>query len=546
MMIRAGNSPPARRRASPLASSIAALALLRAGPAPGQQPRSPGEGPAAASASTPSKTQKVADLTPRYRFAERYTVDDKRVGPGVIGPSRVAVLETARDSVESAQGAPRRTESTRQAIYAERPAETGSVGVVVSTARVYEKYLAKPEDASPGAAGRPLEGATLLVRPRLGDPPQVLCLTPGRSLTESEYQAIGRQVYVPHLAMILPAQAVRLGDTWRVPRKGAQALLGDPSIQGDTLVGKLAEVRKEVDGPRMVASIAITGKVAAPGEETTVNAEVLFTFQASTIPREPARKSGMLPLPTGDQVDSPGAVTEVRLASITTGAVTGPGRLRFQSNRELTLHRQLGASAGAAPVPPVAEVPEPDEANSWLSRADPSGHSTFRHPQDFVPPSRAQPPAEAGTTLLYRAGRDGRDMFQLKYSDKVLAPEDLRKEMAERYQALKMEVLNGEELWLPEADWPGMKVHRIDAAVKMVDPKAVRSIGSTRVHFDGYLIQFPRAASILVIASTSKEAVAPFRTEVERVLRSIKIDPGRSLPMDKAPRPPDAARSPSR
>ena len=71
-----------------------------------------------------------------------------------------------------------------------------------------------------------------------------------------------------------------------------------------------------------------------------------------------------------------------------------------------------------------------------------------------------------------------------------------------------------------------MRVHRIDAALKVRDPKATGSIASTRIHFDGYLIQFTQSASILAIASTSRESAAPFREEVEQILKSIQlVDP---------------------
>ena len=59
-----------------------------------------------------------------------------------------------------------RTETTRQAIYAERPAEMGyGVGNVAASIRIIEKYQARPEDASRTMGSRPLEGATILSAP---------------------------------------------------------------------------------------------------------------------------------------------------------------------------------------------------------------------------------------------------------------------------------------------------------------------------------------------------------------------------------------------
>ena len=116
--------------------TLAALATIAASSAIAQQtPASAEPAGGSSSSSTPSKTDRVADLTLRYRFSERYVADEAQVGPGMIGPYRVAVLEALRDSVEAAQGAPRRVDSTRQSIYAERPASLGPLGVVVASAR---------------------------------------------------------------------------------------------------------------------------------------------------------------------------------------------------------------------------------------------------------------------------------------------------------------------------------------------------------------------------------------------------------------------------
>ena len=53
---------------------------------------------------------------------------------------------------------------------------------------------------------------------------------------------------------------------------------------------------------------------------------------------------------------------------------------------------------------------------------------------------------------------------------------------------------------------------------------------TTRVHFDAYLIQFAQNSSILAIATTSKDVVAPYREEVEKILKTIQLDPARPSP----------------
>ena len=503
---------------------ILLLAASGAGTSRGQQVGS-GGGPAGAS--TPAKTQKLANLTGRYRFSERYTSDDEHTGPGLVGSCRVAVLEVVKDSFDTTQGAPKRLESSRQAIFTERPAVMGDQGVVTSTTRTFEAYRARPEDSSKMMGPRPLDGLSVLVRPRSGELPLIVNLGEGRPLTEYEYEVISRQVVVPQLVSLLPPQGVRIGDTWRVPRRAAQALLGDPWIQGDSLVGKLSEVRKEVDGPRSVASIAISGRVVGPMGDTTINAEVVFTFLADSSLKAFSTKPTFPPRPTEDLIEAKGAITELRLARVTTGPLPGPGRLRFQSNRELTVHRQLGLGAGGPAPPLVEKTPELTEANSWLTHVDSTGRYSLRHPQDLLSPDRTQPAPETNTILLIRTRREGRDMLQVEFVGKTLSPEDLRKELKEKYQALKMEVIPGEEGWLPEADWPRMRVHRIEAAVKVADAKAAATVGSTRIHFDGYLLLFGQSASVMAVATTSKDSVASFRGEVDQILKSVQINPGK-------------------
>lgn len=510
----------------PLTTFLIAALLLPPAMARGQAGAPAVEAP---SGSTPSNTKKFADLTIRYRFSERYTTEEDKAAPGMVCAYRVAILDVVRDSVESSQGAPKRTETNRQVIFAERPAETAAgIGNVTSTVRAVERFQAKLEDASKMMGSRPLEGATVLVRPRLGELPTILSLAEDRSLTDYEYEVFSKQAFVPQLAGLMPGQSVRLGDTWRIPRRAAQALLGDPTLQGDTLVGKLAEVRKEVEGPRMVASVSITGKIATASGETTVNAEVLFTFQGSMIPRDESKKSPISPGSTEGVMDSKGAITEIRLATITSGPLPGPGRLRFQSNRELTLHRQLGVVAGGAALPALPSIPEPSESNTWLTHVEPQGRYQFKHPQDLLAAGPGQA-VRPNTTLLVRTRRDGRDMLQLEFVRKTLAVEDLKKQLAETYGLLKMELIQGDESWLPEAEWPGMRVYRVDAALKLSDSRATGPGGPNRIHFDGYLIQFAQTASIVAIASTSREAVAPYREEVEKILKSIQLDPPRPI-----------------
>lgn len=487
----------------------------------------PGEMPAA---STPAKTARQADLTNRYRFSERYIREEgaTRAAPGSIGSYRVGIIEVARDLVDNPQGAPRRIEVTRQSIFVERSVELNSLGGVAASSRTFERFRAQPEDPARMMGPRPLEGLTALVRPRSGELPLVQSLTEGRRLTDFEFEVAARQVGMSQLSALLPTQAVRLGDSWRIPRRAAQAILGDPGIQGDTLAGKFTELLKEVDGPRRVAQVTVSGKAAAASGEVTVNAEVLFTFQPEAPPKPPANAPNSPAKPAEDVIEARGAITEIRLARLATVELPGPGRLRLRSNREVILHRQLGLGPDPAGVARPGTLPAATEANSWLTYLEPTGQFSFEHPQDLLPPDRGlvAPPEPGGATLV-RNRREGTDLLQIEFVPKTLGLDALKQKLAARYALTKQEVIPGAEDWLPEAEWPRMKVHRIEAAVKVEDHRTNAAPGSTRIHFDGYLVQFGQSASILAIATTSRDAVAPYRREVEQVLRSIQLAPGR-------------------
>ncbi len=522
------STPRTSRARRPVAPPAAAwLILLVVGAARAQPPGTPGEMPVP---STPKNTTKKADLANRYRLAERYARDDEREAPGTIGAYRMGVVEVVKESIDTPQGAPRRSETTRQSIFTERGVEQVGSGIVSGAVLQFERFRVRPEDRARTMGPKPLDGLTVYYRPKVGDLPLVLSQTPNRKLTDYEYEVVSRQVFAPHMAAILPPQAVRIGESWRIPRRGAQAMLGEPGLQGDTLIGKFAELRKEVDGPRFVAVITISGRLTAPSGETAVNAEAFFTYGAddpATRPAAPA-PGPTLGRPVAELIEARGAITELRLARSTGGPLPGPGRLRYQVTRELTVQRQVGLSANLLPTPKFEGPPTATDPGAWLTLVDPSGRFTLDHPQDLLPPERALlAPASPGEAVLGRQRREGADLIRVAFHPKALAPEALKERLAAEYGKTKMEIVKGAEEWLPEADWPRMKVYRIEAAVKVPERNPGAASNPPRVHFDGYLLQPGQAASFLVLATTSRDAVAPFRHEVEEILKTLQVDPAR-------------------
>ncbi len=497
-------------------------------PVLGQAPAAtPPDDPSAAPAadlpvpSTPAKTTKLVDLANRYRFTERYPREDGRELPGSLGPYRVGLFEVVKDVIDQPQGAPRRSELTRQAIFIERATEQAGIGGVIGSVRFYERYATRPADPSKLMGATPLDGLSIATRFRSADWPLVGSLN-DRKPTDYEFEVVARQMIVPQLNLILPGQAIRLGDSWRVPRRAAQALLGEPGAKGDTLVGKFDELRKEVDGPRLVALVRVTGRITTPTGESAVNAEVQFTFQADTPAKTPL--DNVTGRTTEGLLEARGAITEVRMGRTTTGPLPGPGRLKYQTTREVTMRRQLDLGPLGASLPRFPSAPKVNDPNHWLTWLDPSGRFRLNHPQDLLPPERpALAPGEPGSAALVRTLRGGTDLIQVDFVGKALGPDDLKAKLAAKYGKIK--VIQGEEAWLPELDWPNRKVYRVEAAVEAPNPTDGPSSRSTRLHFDGYLIQTTQASSLLVIATTDREPVAPFRREVEQILKTIEVDP---------------------
>ena len=479
-------------------------------------------------ASTPAKTTKTVDLTNRYRFVERYPREDGRELAGSQGPYRVGLIEVIKEVVDQPQGAPRRSESTRQSVFVERVSEQSALGGVVGSVRFCERYQTKPEDPNRTMGPKPLDGLSLGLRFRSSDWPLVASLNE-RKPTDYEFEVVTRQMVVSQLQAILPGQAIRIGDSWRVARRGAQALLGEPGAKGDTLVGKFTELRKEVDGPSLVAVIGVSGRITTPLGESAVNAEILFTFQP-----EPVAKSRLESSPAFNPngrtneglIEARGAITEVRMARTTSGPLPPPGRLRFQSSREVTMQRQLNLEnlpSELPKLPPSSKFDGPDSTLMWL---DPSKRFRLEHPQDLLPLERTNlTPLESGSTALVRTRREGTYMIQVDFVAKGLGPDDLKAKLDAKYSLMKLEVIKGEEGWLPESDWPNQKVYRIEAAVQSPNGGDGPSSRATRIHFDGYLVQTSQVASFLVVATTSAEPIAPFRREVEQIIKSIQVDP---------------------
>ena len=190
------------------------------------------------------------------------------------------------------------------------------------------------------------------------------------------------------------------------------------------------------------------------------------------------------------------------------------------------MQRQLNLDLPETTLPKLPPSAKFEGADATLVWFDPSKRFRLEHPQDLLPLERpALAPLEPGSVALARTRRGVSDLIQVDFVGKTLGPDDLKAKLAAKTSQMKLEVLKGEEGWLPEADWPNQKVYRIEAAVQVPGSGDAPSSRSTRFHFDGYLIQTGQAAGLLVIATTSGEAVAGYRREIEQILKTIQVYP---------------------
>jgi hypothetical protein len=482
--------------------------------------QAPAEGPALPKAGpdqgTPDGSTRVLDLAHRYRFAEQYTNREGEAPPGIIAAYRVTATETVKETTDEADAATRPGGTSREIEYVERPAEISGLGAVTSTIRTYNRFRSKPEEPAP-AGGRLLDGLTVWYHPQRDASPLLISLE-GRRLREREYELASRQIYLPGLTALLPTQSVRIGDTWRIPRKAVQALLAEPEVRGDALRGKFLELRRPPVGGGLQAVFTVTGSIQTQVAETRVNSELVFSFAPPQADRaDPARKG---PLVADDSlVDARGAITGLLLARVAQGTLPAPAGSKprkFKVEQQLVLDRRLGGPGPIVRGEVPNSMPAATVANSWLTYLDPQGRFTFQHPQDLLPPGRGQ--ASVDALFLTRGGPEGRDLIQIDLFSELRGPDALKEVLKARYAQVQAEVLSGGEEWLPAADWPGMKVFRIEAALK----PSSRGPRGQRVHFDAYLIQFNDSASAIAIATTTKDAVPGFRREVEQVLRTFR------------------------
>jgi hypothetical protein len=517
-----------------MAAALAGLVLFGVDPR-GARPQEPDQ-PAPADGS-------AQPLSLRYRFSEKYDPNGDPSRPELLVQYQVGALETIRIETEKPQGAPDQTGYSYRTIYTERPAKIGRLGEVTDAVRRYDRFelfsLAGVRQNN-AAAKNLFQGLTIWYHSRVGGNPEVISLTPNRSIQEREYSDHGgivNQPFVPLLMKVMPPRSARVGDSWPLQRQAAQILLGQLPTGGQFAVeGRLVKVEKSGQGTALTATIEISGELDLEEGEGAVNARIAFVFEPSpAAPAAETKESAGLAGRAKDArdvavVDAKGYIAKLNMGRRLTLPLDDKGRLQQIRTRELVLQRRLvagpaGADGAALTVPD--NPPTANEANSWLIYDDPQRRFHFRHPQelfikhnmpDALVLQYVRPDGKADTMIVGDIPKEQDPVQDRKWSD----PQAFVRYIRDGSERRGFDVIPGSMGYLPDQDWQPLKrrVYRYEAALKTKE--------GSRVYLDAYLVLFTRGDHFVVQALTEHNDHVAFRDQAERMIKSLELGPSTS------------------
>ena len=503
-------------------------------------------------------------LSVRYRFKEKYTTEPQPERPDLLSQCVVAVEEIQKTEREKSQGAPERFQFSHLTKYTERPAKVNKLGQVLSAVRRYDRFRIKQMAATAAPKKLPFEGLTVLYQRRAGQRPRFLSLTSDRPLREIEYSVMVKQVFVPQLTELFAMTPQRVGDSWRISPKATQILVNElPETEDYEVNGRVIDVRKSAMGTALTAIIGISGQMNLSVGKSMLNAQIQFVFEP-TAAVAPASDSGASVKPAESTagkargksdagiVNARGWISRVLMAWVVSNPIDdGDGRLKQTVTYELNLERRRNAvtsdAAGTQNI--LLTIPEPlpvaDEANSWLVHQDPLGRFHFRHPQELaLNASRMDPNF---LDFVDQNHKEGKDVFILELPPgaadpqgdrKFRDPEKFQRDIDSDWANRKVETLRGPVGWLPEAEWAPLKVFRKELGVKTAGADEVGQ-KVERIYCDYYLVLSKRNECFHVQSMTLRDDHVAFRTQAERMIKSVTFGP-----VDSPAKPPASVPSP--
>jgi hypothetical protein len=503
-------------------------------------------------------------LSLRYRFIEKYAATEKdRLGtPELMVEYQVGSIETIRREREKTKGAPELLEGTTTTVYTERTMKIGRAGEVLDAIRRYDVYRGDKVTQAALGGVTPLRGLTLWYHPRAGLDPELISMTPTRSIRQSEYDAVKNQVFFPRLTGILPPRPVRVADSWAISRPAARALLANVPDVGDyQFEGTLLKIDKSADGLTLTATIDLSGTMAFELGVGGVRARISFVFESLlAVPTTPTGESSGRPARGGaardpEVVDARGYIDRVIMRLRKTVPIDAEGRLQEVWTGDLRLdRRQAGRPGGPEATLALQEKPVADVTNSWILCDDPQGRFNLRHPQELA----LLDPFQTGEMhLVCRRPNGSTDFVQIVPAPRRTgtAPERSKSDPQAFVHELKAtfnreghQLVDGPVGWLPDKDWAPLnrRVYRMETAIKP-DPQAAAVRGAARFYLDAYLVLFSRGDSFQVLATTDREDHVAFSNQVEAMIKTIELGP--SIPgiagAAEAPEPPASDRLPA-
>ncbi len=517
-------------------------------PAPGLDSGQPASSPPGfETRPAPGVGEPGRDTGRRYRFIEAYAPPD--ANDSGIGPYQVAFVENLDRSFEQPGQAPERTQLVSRVIVVERPAQVGGIEnrTVSALVRSYQTVQLTrdgvPDTSTTGPVG--LAGQTFWLQDEGRPVPTILTLPGSSRLNQEQFGfAAYQQIDMPKLAGLLSTLHQGVGDRWNVPRDAAEALLGDTIIDGSLEATFEELIPPTATDQNTRAVIRVSGRVQLVSAMTAVNAQLEFAFIDPETTLDAPQGGQQLNTLEPRMLDVQGSINRLLLAQrdvVEFPDETGRIGMRATQLRELNLERRRTVPAEL--IPPLPNpAPEPTRQNSWVVFRDPENRFQFEHPQDYRPAPADQ---EAGEdVVLQRVRIDGvPDHMTFVFHPRGEVPPELRPDpfvqrMIEGWRSVPppgVTVGQGSEGWLPEPEWGGKRVYRLELPLTYV-PEAFAVQDAGRAYSSAYLVQLPNGAA-LELMSLTEGVPAEFREQVEEVLRSFQVDPPAPRASAPAPRP---------
>jgi len=488
-------------------------------------------------------------LSAKYLFRETYSSNEVPEKRYVVTQYRVGVVETQKWVGDNPKGAPDVSQWTRTTVYTERAAQVSRLGDMTDAVRHYDTVRTEgmPPPLHPPVPPF-LQGLKIWYHRLPGEPPQILNLSGDRRLRESEYDAIGQEVFVPSLIAFLLGTPRRVGDTWEIPPKVVKLMWREtPSANDYEMTGSLIEVNKTASGTSLTAVIGVSGRFTLRDGPSAFNARIYFTFEPTPAvsPPDASPKAAESGTRTGAGkrddgiIDARGSISHVLMAQrVDSLRPDSDDRLKQSLTHQLELWRKplavtTDAPAGglnlslSLPAPP----PTADEANSWLLYDDPKGRFHLRHPQELQLSPRMIDPNIL--ELVDRHLETGNDVFIVRLAPGAEDPQSDRlfrdvKQLERETDAFwakgKVDIVRGPAGWLPEKDWEPLRVYRKELGVKAEGTDEKRK-SVERIYVDYYLVLSKSNECVHVQSMTRRDDHVAFRTQAERMIKSFQFGP---------------------